>query len=68
MVSGGCNPAWACRGWGRGMDSEQMSLVGALENFRGAIGKQVLYFKSRKMLAWALNFSWAFSVHGIGSH
>lgn len=49
------------------MDSEQIRLVGALENFCGAIRRQVLYYKSGIMLAWALNFSWAFSVHSLGS-
>lgn len=46
-----------------GLASEQISLVGALENFCGGIGrKQILYYKSRIMLAWAFNVSWAFPV------
>lgn len=46
---------------GSGKDSEQISLVGALENFCvGSRRKQIVYYKSRIMLAWALNVSWLF--------
>lgn len=56
------------QGLGSGTDSEQISLVGALENFSvGSRRKPIVYYKSRIMLAWALNVSWAFPVHSIGS-
>jgi len=56
----GCNLSWACRFVCVG--SAMSRLVRALKNFlRGIRRKQVLCYKSRMMLAWPLDLSWALS-------
>lgn len=57
----GCNLSWACRFVCVG--SAMSRLVRALKNFLRGIGrKQVLCYKSRMMLAWPLDLSWALSI------
>ena len=55
-----CNLSWACRFVCVG--STMSRLVRALKNFlRGIRRKQVLCYKSRMMVAWPLDLSWALS-------
>ena len=56
----GCNLSWVCMFVCVG--STMSRLVRALKNFlRGIRRKQVLCYKSRMMLAWPLDLSWALS-------